>query len=83
MSTEKGTAAYSQHMLSNVLAMVKQLGIPTYFMSLSCADLHLNELVLIIRKLKGNIGDSDISGLDYDSRCNELNSTPAWFPRHF
>ena len=71
MSTVKSTPANWQHMLSNVLSMVKQLGITIYIMSLSCADLHWNELVLIIRKLKTNIGDNDISGLDYDSWCNE------------
>ena len=32
--------------------MVKQLGIPTFFMALSCADLRLNELILIISKLR-------------------------------
>ena len=36
--------------------MVKQLRIPTYFMTLTCPDLHWNELVLMIRKLKLNIG---------------------------
>lgn len=71
MSTAKGTPANWQHMLSNALSMVEQLGLTIYFMSLSCADLHWNELVLIIRKLKTNIGDNDISGLDYDSWCNE------------
>jgi len=33
MSTIKGTPAYWLHMLHDVLAMVKQLGIPTYFMT--------------------------------------------------
>ena len=40
MSTVKGTPAYWQHILSDVLAIVKQLGISTYFMTLSCADPH-------------------------------------------
>ena len=71
MSTVKDTPAYWQHIISDVLVMVKQLGIHTYFMTLSCADFHWNELVLIIRKLKERTGDSDISGLDYDSQCIE------------
>lgn len=40
MSTVKGTPANWQHMLSNALSMVEQLGLTIYFMSLSCADLH-------------------------------------------
>ena len=43
MSTIKGTPAYWKKFLFEVLAMVKQLGLPTYFMTLSCADLRWNE----------------------------------------
>lgn len=52
-------------------------------MTLSCPDLHLNELALIIRKLWGNIDDSDTSCLDYDSRCNEFNNNPVLLAHHF
>ena len=37
MSTIKGTPAYWKKFLYEVLAMVKQLGLPTFFMTLSCA----------------------------------------------
>lgn len=36
-----------------VVAMVKQLGIPTWFMTLSCADLRWSELFQIIAKTQG------------------------------
>ena len=48
MNNLKGTPAYWKRFLLEVLAMVKQLGLPTYFMTLSCADLRWNELVDII-----------------------------------
>ena len=84
MTTVKGTPAYWQHMLSDVLAMVKQLGIPSYFMTLSCADLRWNELVTIISKLKGeNISAEEIDNLSYAKRCEELNSNPVLLARHF
>ena len=51
MSTIKGTPAYWKKFLFQVLAMVKQLGLPTYFMTLSCADLRWNELPTIISRL--------------------------------
>ena len=38
--------------------MVKQLGIPTYFLTLSCPDLRWEELAHIINKLS-NLGLSD------------------------
>ena len=44
LSSVKGTPAYCKQFLFEVLAMVKQLGIPTYFLKLSCADLIWNEL---------------------------------------
>ena len=42
----------------DVLDKVKQLGIPTYFLTLSCADLRWEELPYIINKLN-NLGLSD------------------------
>ena len=54
MSTIKGTPAYWKKNLFEVLAMIKHLGLPTYFMTLSCADLRRwNEFPSIISKIKG------------------------------
>ena len=84
MNTVKGTPAYWKRFLFEVLAMVKQLGLPTFFMTLSCADLRWNELVSIISKLNGlNLSDDDINGMDYFQRCEILNSNPVLLARHF
>ena len=40
INTIKGTQAYWKRFLFEVLGMVNQLGLPTFFMKLSCADLH-------------------------------------------
>ena len=53
MNTIEGTPAYWKKFLYEVLAMVKQLGLPTFFMTLSCADLRWNELISVIAKLNG------------------------------
>ena len=58
MSSAKGTPAYWKQSLYDVLAMVKQLGIPTYFLTLSCAKLRWEELPYIINKLN-NLGLSE------------------------
>ena len=64
--------------------MVKQLGLPTFFMTLSCADLHWNELVEIISKLQGRtLSDDEIENLNYYDRTNILNSNPVLLMRHF
>ena len=50
--------------LFQVLAIVKKLGLATFFMTLSCADLTWNGLVSIITKLNGlNLSQEDISNI--------------------
>ena len=45
------TPVYWKKSLFDVLAMVKQLGCLTFFMTLSAADFRWNELISIISKL--------------------------------
>ena len=64
--------------------MVKQLGIPTYFLTLSCADLRWEELPYIINKLnKLGLNDEELKKLSYQERCNLLNNDPVLVARHF
>ena len=67
--------------LSQVLALVKQLGTPTFFLTLSCTDLRWNEIVTITTKL--NEADFDISSLSYLDHCKILNENPVLVARHF
>ena len=83
MSTIKGTPAYWKKILFEVLAMVKQLRLPTFFMT-SCADLRWAELPSIITKLNGSDkSDEEISQIDYLERCNILNNNSVLLARHF
>ena len=64
--------------------MVKQLGCPTFFLTLSCADLKWNELVEIISKLNSlGLTKENVEGLNYLQRCNILNSNAVLLARHF
>ena len=84
MSTVKGTPAYWKNFLFEVLAMVKQLGLPTLFMTLSRADLRWNDLIHIISRLmKESMSDDHIERLSYFDRCKILNSNPVLLARHF
>ena len=62
--------------------MVKQLGLPSFFFTLSCADLQLSDLLLIIAKLN-RIDIDDISNLSYQERREILNRNPVFTARHF
>ena len=52
MNTIKRTPAFWKRFQLEVLATIRQLGCPTFFMTLSCADLHWNDLIVNIFKLK-------------------------------
>ena len=75
-------SAYWKKFLCQVLAMVKQLGLPTFFMTLSCADLRWNELISIISK-RESLSDEQINNMSYFERCSYLNLNPVLLARHF
>lgn len=78
------TPPYWQKFMYEVVAMVKQLGIPTWFMTLSCADLRWPELFQIIGKSQGfNLTDKEIDALTYNERYSMLNLNPVIVAKHF
>ena len=81
MNSIKGTPAYWKHFFYDVLALVKQLGSPTFFLTLSCADLRWEELLIIIAKL--NNMQLDLNNVDYYRMCHILNQNPVLTARHF
>ena len=84
MSSVKGVPTYWKQFLYDVLAMVKQLGIPRYFLTLPYADLRWEELPYIINK-SSNLGLSaeELKNLSYQERCNLLNNNTVLVGRHF
>ena len=67
-----------------VIAMVQQLEIPTWFMTLSCADLRWPDLFCILSKIKDNpITDEEIDNLLYNEKCSLLNLNPVITAKHF
>ena len=62
MNAIKDAPAYWKKFLYEVLAVVKQLGLPTF---LIFADLRWNELISVIVKLNGeNLEEDDINNMD-------------------
>ena len=59
--------------------MVKQLGVLTFFLKLSCSD--LKRIPSIIRKL--NETNFDISSLSCYDLCKIFNENPVLVARHF
>ena len=79
-----GSPPYWQKFMYEVVAMVKQLGIPTWFMTLSCADLRWPELFQIVARTNGrNMTDAEVDALPYEERCRLLNVNPVIVAKHF
>ena len=84
MKQVPGTPPYWQRFMYEVVAMVKQLGIPTWFMTLSCADLRWPELFKIVARTQGrDITEDAIEALSYTERCHMLNANPVVTAKHF
>ena len=68
----------------DVLAVVKMLVIPTYFLTLSCADQGWEDLPYIINKLNTlRLSDKKIKVLSYQEWCNLWNNNPVKETRYF
>ena len=84
MSSVKETPAYWKQFLYDIRAIVKQLGIPTYFLTLSCAVLRWEEIPYVINKLNNlGLSDKELKNLSYQERCNLLNNNWVLVARHF
>ena len=84
MNSIKGTLAYWEKFLHQVIAMVKQLRTPSFFLTLPCADLGWNELISIIYKLDGvATTDQEIDRMSYHERRDTLNKNPVIVARYF
>ena len=79
-----GSPPYWQRFWYEVKAMVQQLGLPTWFLTLSCAELQWNDLVQVLSKLSGTeMTESEIKNMTYDERCKLLNSNPVIVAKHY
>ena len=64
--------------------MIKQLGCPTFFLTLSYADLKWKEISEIISKLnKLNLSKEYLESMNYFEKYELLNSNPVLLVRHF
>ena len=78
MISVKGTPAYWKQFFFDVLSMVKQLRISTYFMKRSCTGVRSEEIPHIISKLnKFELNEEELKDLSYQERCSILNNSPV------
>ena len=82
LSSVRGTPPYWQRVQKDLLAMIRQLGIPTFFVSFSSADLRWPEVVNTILKQQGDTTRT-AETMDWNEKCAVLRSNPVTAARMF
>ena len=84
--TIRNSPQYWENQKRDVFAMIRQLGLPTLFLSLSANDLHWSELIVALGKLvDGNDYTDAIESntLSWETRSRLVQSDPVTCVRHF
>ena len=84
MKNVRGSPAYYQRTFYDLLAMIRQLGTPTWFLTLSPADMKWPDMIQIIAKQYGVIyTDDEVASLSFEEKSNWLRRNPVTAARHF
>ena len=80
----RGSPAYWHTVLLDALAMVRQLGTPTWFLTLSAADMQWPEVIQSIAHQYGTVLTAeDISTMPWEEKSRWLRSNPVTAARQF
>ena len=84
MKNIRGSPPYYQRTFYDLLAMIRQLGTPTWFFTLSAADLKWPDMIQTIARQYGvHYTDDEVAGLSFDDKSNWLKRNPVTAARHF
>ena len=84
MKNVRGSPPYYQRTFYDLLAMIRQLGTPTWFFTLSAADMKWPDMIQTIAKQYGVCyTDEDVNALSFEDKSNWLRRNPVTAARHF
>ena len=84
MKNVRGSPPYYQRTFYDLLAMIRQLGTPTWFFMLSAADLKWPDMISTIAKQYDvHYTDKEIEALTFEQKSNWLRRNPVTAARHF
>ena len=79
-----GSPAYFQRVTYDVLAMFRQLGLPTWFLTLSAGDMQWPDVIQTIARHYGILlSDEDVSMMSFDDKSRCLRQNPVTAACHF
>ena len=81
----RNSPAYLHSRKKDIFAMIRQLSLPTWFMSLSAADTRWTDLLKMLAKLNNRISytDKDIEGLTWQEKTKLVQRDPVTCSRYF
>lgn len=81
----RGSPAYWEHAKKDVFAMIRQLGVPTWFCSLSAAETRWLSLLKVLAKQVKDVDytDKEIENLTWKEKCELIQSDPLTCTRYF
>jgi hypothetical protein len=84
MKNVRGSPAYYQRTFYDLLAMIRQLGTPTRFLTLSAADMKWRDMIQVIaRQYVVKCSDEEVANLSFEQKSNWLRRNPVTAARHF
>ena len=84
MKNIRGSPPYYQCTFYDLLAMIRQLGTPTWFFTLSAADMKWPDIIQTIAKQYGvYYTDDEVNALAFEDKSNWLRRNPVTAARHF
>ena len=80
----RGSPAYFQQVQYQVLALIRQLGLPTWFFTLSAADMQWPDVIQTIARQYGTtFTDEDVKNMSFEEKSKWLGQNPVTAARHF
>ena len=80
----RGSLAYYQRTFYEWLAMIRQLGTPTWFFTLSAADMKWPDMIQIIARQYGkHFSDEQVQTMSFKEKSKWLRRNPVTTARHF
>ena len=82
---DRTSPVYWQRKMKELFAMIRQLGCPTFFLTLSAAETRWTELLVILYKVLKNedITEEQVSTLSFPEKCELIRSDPVTCTRYF
>ncbi|XP_061196745.1 uncharacterized protein LOC133205019 [Saccostrea echinata] len=85
LRTLRGSPAYWENAKKDIFAMIRQLGVPTWFCSFSAAETKWTGLLRILSQLLNNrnLTDEEIHNLSWIDKCELIKRDPVTCARYF